>query len=302
VSVDLDSLRCFLAATETTSFRAAAARVALSPGAFSDRIRRLEEDLDARLFERTTRSARLTEAGRRLAPHARRLIEEASRCRDVVHRVDRVLPYELTLGTRFELGLSWLCPALDPLKGAHPERTLHLFMGDTPDLLSRVERGSLDAAVLSARLTSARLRYATLHPEPYVFVSASPRLVGPVSPAPGPLGPEDAPAHTLLEVSRDLPLFRYLLDALPDATPWPFAEYELLGGIGAIRYRALQGAGVAVLPAYFVRHDLEAGRLVRLMPEVELRSDAFRLVWRTDHPQQDRLLMLADELRALPLQ
>lgn len=291
MDVDLESLRCFLAAADAPSFRAAAGRVALSPGAFSDRISGLEQALDARLFDRTTRSVRLTEAGRRLVPHARAVVAGAAGCRSVVHDVAAALPYEITLGTRFELGLSWLCPLLAGLKAASPERTLHLYMGDTPDLLARVERGDLDAVVFSARLTSDRLRYATLHAEPYVFVGAA----GPLA------GPADAHDHTLLDVSRDLPLFRYLLDALPDGAPWPFRDRELLGGIGAIRHRALEGAGVAVLPEYFVREDLRAGRLTRLLPEVELRADAFRLVWRTGHPLEDRLLALAHALRAHPL-
>lgn len=291
MDVDLDSLRCFLAAADAPSFRVAAVRVALSPGAFSDRISGLEQALDARLFDRTSRAVRLTDAGRRLVDHARAVVDGASACRAVVHERDARLPYEITLGTRFELGLSWLCPLLAGLKAACPERTLHLYMGDTPDLLARVERGDLDAVVFSARLTSDRLRYATLHPEPYAFVGAC----GPLT------GPADAHHHTLLDVSRDLPLFRYLLDALPDGEPWPFHARELLGGIGAIRYRALEGAGVAVLPEYFVRDDLRAGRLTRLLPDVELRADAFRLVWHTGHPLEDELLALAQALRAHPL-
>jgi LysR family glycine cleavage system transcriptional activator len=289
--MDLDSLRCFVEAADTLHFRAAARRVALSPGAFSDRVRRLEEELGASLLERTTRRARLTEAGRRLLPHARALLAEAGRCRAVVHAEDRPLPYALTLGTRFELGLSWLCPAIDPLRAARPERTLHLFMGDTPDLLARMGRGDLDAVVLSARLNHSRLAYAALHPETYAFVAREGGLER----------PEDARATALVDVSADLPLFRYLLDALPDAAPWPFARHEYMGGIGAIRRRLLDGAGVAVLPEYFVRDDLAAGRLVRLLPEVELREDTFRLVWRDGHPRGAELLELADELRARPL-
>jgi hypothetical protein len=46
---------------------------------------------------------------------------------------------------------------------------------------------------------------------------------------------EDARRATLLACPRDLPLFRYFLDALPDAEPWPFAGVEYLGGIGNIR-------------------------------------------------------------------
>src|SRR5262249_38991005 len=75
------------------------------------------------------------------------------------------------------------------------------------------------------------------------------------------------------------------------------------GGIGNIRCRLLEGSGrVAVLPRYFVEKDLAAKRLVRLLPRVRLRSDSFRLVWRSGHPRTAELLALAEELRRLPLQ
>jgi DNA-binding transcriptional LysR family regulator len=66
--------------------------------------------------------------------------------------------------------------------------------------------------------------------------------------------------------------------------------------------RLLDAPGkVAVLPLYFVREDLKARRLVRLLPKKRLRSDAFRLIWRTNHPHASDLLALAEELRAQPL-
>ena len=143
------------------------------------------------------------------------------------------------------------------------------------------------------RLTSPKLSYAALHPEEYVFVSRRPCL----------RRREDARDLTLVDVSRNLPLFRYLLDALPDAEPWPFARVEQMGGIGNIRRRLRDGGGrVAVLPRYFVQRDLAVGKLVRLMPRVSLRSDSFRLVWRTGHPRTPELLRLAEELRRYPLQ
>src|SRR5262245_47136811 len=79
--MDLDSYRCFDAAAATLSFRAAAARVHLSPAAFSDRIRRLEEDLGVAVLRRTTRHVALTEAGQRLLP----LVREALLAADRVH-------------------------------------------------------------------------------------------------------------------------------------------------------------------------------------------------------------------------
>ena len=55
------------------------------------------------------------------------------------------------------------------------------------------------------------------------------------------------------------------------------------------------------MPLYFIRKDLQARRLVRLLPRVALRSDSFRLVWRTSHPRTADLLALAEELRSHPL-
>ncbi|MFK7927451.1 MAG: LysR family transcriptional regulator, partial [Myxococcota bacterium] len=133
--MDLESLRCFVAAAETSTFRAASQRVALSPAAFSDRIRRLEESMGATLFHRTTRSVNLSAAGERLLPQARRTLAEASRCADVVAD-DADPPVRLTLGTRFELGLSWVLPAIEALAIESPSWTIHLVFGDTPDLLA----------------------------------------------------------------------------------------------------------------------------------------------------------------------
>jgi DNA-binding transcriptional LysR family regulator len=289
--MDLDSLRCFDAAATTLNFRAAAGRVGLSPTAFSDRVHRLEEELAVPLFERTTRRVELTEAGRAVLPLARELLSRAERLKAVGRSGVAAAPYELVIGARYEQALSWLCPALTPLGRARPERTIHLYNGDSPDLLLRLSRGDLDAVVASMRLTSTRFSYATLHAEDYVLVSRTRCL----------RRRTDAGSLTLVDVSRDLPLFRYFLDALPDAEPWPFAHVEYMGGIGNIRRRLLDGKErVAVLPRYFVREDLSAGRLVRLMPRVQLRPDAFRLVWRTGHPRTAELLTLAEELRQYP--
>ena len=270
--------------------------MALSPAAFSDRIKRLEETLEARLFERTTRRVALTQAGVRLRSQARQALDAAAGCHAVVQQADRPVPFDLTIGTRFELGLSWLLPALDTLTSERPERTIHLSFGVGPILLTQLRRGEVDAVITSTRLTLGHLDYALLHPEEYVFCAA-PALL-----AQTPINtPEDARAHQLLDAHPDLPLFRYFLDAQPADAAWGFARRHLLGTIAAIRYRLIAGQGVGVLPAYFVAEDLAAGRLERVLPDAPMQADQFRLIWRADHPQGDELRALAETLRALPL-
>lgn len=293
---DLDSLRCFEVAARLLNFREAARQVALSPAAFSDRIKRLEETLGARIFERTTRRVALTPAGARLLGQARETLRAAEGCLHAVQQADQPLPFELTLGTRFELGLSWLLPAIEAFEVARPERSIHLSFGTGPVLLRQLRRGEVDAVVTSTRLTLGHLDYALLHREAYVFCGTPALLdAAPLETA------EDARAHVLIDAHPDLPLFRYFLDAQPPEATWAFARRHYLGTIAAIRARVLAGVGVAVLPAYFVAPDLAAGRLRRIQPDAATLDDFFRLIWRRDHPQSDELRILAEDLRHRPL-
>jgi len=290
--IDIDSLRCFDAVATTLRFRSAAARVHLSPAAFSDRIGRLERVLGARILQRTTRRVALTDAGERLLPVARRILRLIDHMPGAAQESAAPLSYELVVGTRHEVGLSWLCAALDGLARKRPERTIHLYNGSSDDLLAKLDRGELDAAVTSARIGSSHFTFATLHPEEYTLVGVDRRL----------RGTEDARRLTLVDIAPDLPLFRYFLDAVPDAGPWQFGRVEYMGGIANVRERVRGGDGrVAVLPTFFVKEDLARRRLVRLMPRVTLATDNLRLVWRANHPRQSELLALAHDLREHPL-
>ncbi|MBK6516816.1 MAG: LysR family transcriptional regulator [Polyangiaceae bacterium] len=291
---DIESLRCFAAAAHHGSFRRAASEVGLSPAAFSDRIRRLEEQLGERLFVRTTRSCRLSKAGERALPHAKLALDAARRC--LLASSDAPPPYDLVLGTRFELGMSWVVPSLEALEAKAPERRLHLYFGDSDALLSQLFAGRVDAVITSVRLSHPGVETASLHEETYALVAA-PRLLGerPLSSC------KDAAVHTLLDAHADLPLFRYFIDGRPAREVWRFSAIRRLGTIGAVKALTLRGQGIAVLPRYFVEAELSARQLVEPLPKARLASDYFRLVWRSGHPRGDDLAQLASELMSLPL-
>ncbi|HKE14847.1 MAG TPA: LysR family transcriptional regulator [Kofleriaceae bacterium] len=292
----LEALRCFAEAARLLNFRAAARAVGLTPAALGQRIRQLEELLDAKLFHRTTRTVTLTEEGLALLPYAHRALEAASECVRAGRGEVGPPPMELTVGTRHELGLSWVMPLLPRLRRAQPGLTVHVYFGSGPDLIHRVRTLQIDCAVTSSMLTDPKLDAVRLHEERYVFVGA-PKLV-----RAAPLHkPADAPRHTLIDVTADLSLYRYLRDG-PSSTELHFGKVLRMGTIAAIRHLVIRGEGVAVLPEYFVRPDLEAGRLARLMPHVELLSDYFRLVFRGDDPRRtvyERIaqVMLVDPLK-----
>src|SRR5438552_6560345 len=100
----VESLRCFAAAARLLNFRAAARSVGLTRPALGQRIRQLEEQLDAQLFQRTTRSVTLTTAGLSLLPHAEKTLALAAECVRAARGETGPPPAEITLGTRQELG------------------------------------------------------------------------------------------------------------------------------------------------------------------------------------------------------
>ncbi len=292
----LESLRCFDAAARLLRFRAAAKAVALTPAAFGHRIRQLEEELGVRLFERTTRSVRLTSAGLSLVPHARACLESAAACARAARGELAPPATDLLVGTRHELGISWLTPSLRTIGEAHPGLTLHLYFGSGPDILLRVRTLEIDCAVTSSRLADPMLEALPLHEEHYAFVAA-PGLLreSPLRRA------EDARRHTLIDASPELPLFGYFRDAAGDVERLAFARVLRIGTIGAIRELVLQGEGVAVLPRYLVRDDLTQKTLVRVFPRVTPVHDWFRLVYRRDDPRRAIYEALATTLTRIPL-
>jgi len=296
MAISLDSLHCFRQAARLLNFRAAARTVALSPAAFGQRIRSLEEELGVRLFHRTTRSVVPTEAGLNLLPRAEQALAAADDCRRVGSGELGPSPAELVLGTRYELGLSWIVPLIEVLERRHPGLSLHLYFGSGPDLLMRVRSFAIDCAVTSTRLTDPKLDGIALHEERYTFVGSARLLRG------RPLrGAKDAPRHTLLDATSELPLFRYWRDAPGGLDSLEFGRIVRLGTISAIRQQVMRGAGVAVLPNYLIADDVRARRLVKVMPAVRPLSDHFRFVFRADDPRRSLYAKLAETMKAAPL-
>jgi LysR family transcriptional regulator, glycine cleavage system transcriptional activator len=292
----LDSLRCFVEAARALNFRAAARSVALTPAALGQHVRRLEDQLGVTLFHRTTRRVVLTEAGRSLLPAAERALDAAEACVRAARGELGPAPMELVVGTRHELGLSWLTPMLPRLREAHPGVSFHLYFGSGPDLELRVRYGEVDCAVSSRRITDPKLDNLRLHREDYVFVGAR-RLLD----AKPLKSPADAAQHVLVDTTDELPLFRYFRDAPGGADSLEFASLVRMGTVAAIRALVLASDGVAVLPRYLVARDLAAGRLRTVMPKVTPLSDWFRLIFRTDDPRRAFYQALATTLLRVPL-
>jgi hypothetical protein len=110
--------------------------------------------------------------------------------------------------------------------------------------------------------------------------------------------PEDAKRHTLLDISADVPLFKYWKDAL---RLWQTRGREVQTRHGIAFYGFVEISGGPSSDEYLFRHDLKSGRLRRLFPGIEPLHDYFRLVFRIDDPRRPVFEGLARSLMEKPL-
>ncbi|KXF52644.1 hypothetical protein AXA44_47000 [Rhodococcus sp. SC4] len=158
--MDLRRVEMFLGVVDAGTFAGAAARLGFVQSTISAGITALERDLGVQLFDRTSRTASLTTAGRALVPEARALTARAALARRVVQDADRTLSGQLTVGVINSIRPIPLPRALARLNAAHPGvgiRVLSDAIGSA-GLVERLRRSELDAIIASGDLTDEQAR------------------------------------------------------------------------------------------------------------------------------------------------
>ncbi len=167
--LEIDLLRAFVAVAETGSFTAAAEIVGRSQSAVSQKVLRLEDILDRRVFDRTSRSLSLTRDGERLLVAARRMLE----FNDTVMRELREPPAAgtLRLGISEDFIPGQLPGLLARFSRRYPGVHLDLMTGLSCDLLAAFDDGQIDAVIAKRDGTAQRGR--VIWREPLVWMAAA---------------------------------------------------------------------------------------------------------------------------------
>jgi DNA-binding transcriptional LysR family regulator len=146
--MELRQLEYFATVAEEANFTRAAARVHISQSGVSAQIKALENELGADLFDRSGRTARLTEAGREALPFARAALGAVTGLRQVVDEVRGVIRGRLTVGMVTACEVKPLFAALAAFHRDHPAIDLELVEDDSRSLLDGVHAGRYDVALV----------------------------------------------------------------------------------------------------------------------------------------------------------
>ncbi|MDB5728163.1 MAG: LysR family transcriptional regulator [Noviherbaspirillum sp.] len=146
MNLSLRQLRVFLGVAHSSSFTKTAQRLHLSQAALSAIIRELETQLQCRLLDRTTRTVKLTEAGRIFLPTAAHIVATIENAAVELARIGRAEQRALRVGVTPHIAVSLMPEVLKTFSMLYP--SVHVEMSDRPpaELLCLVESGELDAA------------------------------------------------------------------------------------------------------------------------------------------------------------
>ncbi|RKP45274.1 LysR family transcriptional regulator [Trinickia fusca] len=254
--IRLDDLTIFVLAADNGSLSAAARLLNLAPAVASSAIKRLEGELNVRLFARSTRSLRLTPDGERYVEFARNALAELRAGKDALMQDKEALHGTLTLSIPSDLGRHALAGWLDAFIECHPTLALNVRIGDT---LVDMFRQPVDAVLRYGVPDDSSLVALPLAPDNRRVLCASPDYFARHG---KPASPDDLHQHNCL---------RYALSAST------YERWTFYSGTGAktvkvtgnrvsddgelVRRWCVAGHGLAYKSRLDVLADLRAGRL-----------------------------------------
>jgi DNA-binding transcriptional LysR family regulator len=287
----------FVALAEESQFTRAAEITRVSQSGLSAAIKSLEEDLNAKLFIRTTRRVELTPAGRALFPHARNLLAEATAGRDAVTATVGKVTGSLRVGAEQCLGSINVPELVERFHRRHREVEITFTQAGTGDLLSRMREGEIDLAFVAGtpdaadpRLRLTGLDHATLATEPLVLLT----------PPDHPLGSqkavtwEDLQDRTFIDLEGSWAI-RMVTDELFAMKKIPRRVAFTVGDIHALIDMLNRGLGIAVVPQSVSRKTIAAE--LRTLHITDQRDPVWTVSAAFPHP--DKGTALAEEFLSL---
>ncbi|MFM0550512.1 LysR family transcriptional regulator [Paraburkholderia sediminicola] len=256
--VDLDALRAFVAVASHASFNDAAIELNLSASALTRRIKRLEEALDAMLFERTTRTVALTSSGGLLLPRAQGVLRELDASLELVSEATRIRTGQLTIACIPTVAKFMLPKIVSSYHKRRPEVRLRLIEANLATVVQRVAIGEAEFGIAFLVNESPELAIDELLVDPYVLAC----------PADHPLA---ASEHVTWPELRPWPLIvsgtssgnRRMLDAALRDIDWRpdrLIEIEhLTTSLGLVE----AGLGISIIPRCAAPRDAHARIAIR---------------------------------------
>lgn len=286
--MDIQDLEIFVRVAALQNLSAVGNEMGLTPGTISKRIQALESDLEVRLFDRTTRSIRITDEGERFLVHAKRVIDEIDSAKNAIATHSNTPVGRLKVAAPEIIGRVLVCSAVNAFIEKYPQISVQL---DLVDRSVNLHEEGYDIAIHLGDLGDSSLIAKKLAGDRRVYV-ASPSYIA---------------RHGAPELPADLLEHRCL--ALGDTHNWAFSRGPdsedsvrirvalRSSNADVLRCAAIEGAGILQSTMMQVGADIAAGRLVSVLENAfEPTEVAIHALYPRGKQPLQRLRMFLDHL------
>ena len=285
------AMRTFVEVAQAGSMNGAGLRLNVSGALVGQRIAGLEDHLQAKLLNRTTRQQRLTVFGESYLEQCRDILELVDFSEGKASDQQRQPQGRLRIAAPVSFGTAALMPALKGFAEIAPEVEIELTLSDNnEDLIA----GGFDAAFRIGELEDSDLLQIPLAPYRMMICASGAYLE----------------EHGEPLIPSDLNRFRAVLFSRTGRKPWRFrqgseeqswppqARISVNSG-QAVRVAAIAGMGIAMLPEVLVKRDISEGRLAQLLPDWTLPEQPMSLIYHRDRYRPQRLIKFTDFVKSV---
>jgi LysR family hydrogen peroxide-inducible transcriptional activator len=276
--MNLRDLQYLAAVADHLHFGKAAEACNVSQPTLSMQLKKLEETLGVQLFERTNKSVMLTAIGSDITARAKRILEESQQLREAAKAAVNPLSGDLRLGI-FPTLAPYLLPTLMPkLKKQFPLLNLLLVEEKTANLVTQLEEGKIDCAMLAMPVDNPAIDSKKLFDEAFVLaVPANHRLAKRAS-----VSQSDIRHETMLLLEEGHCLREQALEVCSAIGIGESNSFRATS-LETLRYMVAAGNAVTLMPKLSVRNEDALVRYIPFKKPAPMRS--IGLYWRKTSPR-----------------
>jgi LysR family hydrogen peroxide-inducible transcriptional activator len=254
----LTELKYIVAVARERHFGKAADACYVSQPTLSVAVKKLEEELDVKLFERSANEVAVTPLGEAIVRQAQSVLEQAAAIKEIAKRGKDPLDGPLTLGVIYTIGPYLLPDLVRQMIKLNPQMPLILQENFTVKLLEMLRNGEIDCAILAEPFPDAGLATAPLYDEPFLAaVPASHPLAAQTQ-----VSTEELKRETMLLLGSGHCFRDHVMEVCPE-----FAKFS--SNVEGIR-KSFEGSSLET-----IKHMVAAGMGVTLVPRLSVPKEAF---------------------------
>ncbi|GAB4557442.1 MAG: hydrogen peroxide-inducible genes activator [Rhizobacter sp.] len=298
----LTELRYIVAVAREKHFGRAAEACFVSQPTLSVAIKKLEEELDVKLFERGANEVSVTPLGEEIVRQAQSVIEQAASIKEIAKRGKDPVSGPLRLGVIYTIGPYLLPDLVKQCIERVPQMPLMLQENFTVKLLEMLRTGELDCAIIAEPFPDTGLAVAPLYDEPFmVAVPTSHPLAKRKS-----ISAEELKKETMLLLGTGHCFRDHVLEVCPEYARFSSDAEGIRksfegSSLETIKYMVASGMGVTVVPQLSVPKDQQAHvRYVAFSEPVPTRRVV--LAWRRTFTRYEAIAALRNAIYACPLE